>query len=169
MGALSVISSICVLEIYYRPDDDPIPKFVRNLTLLGMRINCYRTSSCCSKERVEPEEDYIDTGHRFSTQNNGRPYYSNNGYNGGVKSKTNPANTMGKTGGSSVSKPKLSRKHTTLSLRPVSAQSTPDDVSRGGEITWQTVSIVLDGILLRFYALFLTVSSVVFITLLVDG
>lgn len=169
-GALSVILSIYVLEIFHRADDEPIPGYVKTLTLLGMRINCYRTSACCCKERVEPEEDYMDPGPRFNGQNNGRPYFSNGGYDAGVKVKS--VTSKGSNAGGhpvSVSKPapaQLSRKHTSLSLRPVTPQSSADDVTRGGEITWQTVSIVLDGILLRFYFLFLTVSSVVFIVLL---
>ena len=60
MGALSVVLSIYVLELYHRPDDHPIPEFVQTLTVLGMRINCYKTTCCC-RRKVEPEEGEFNT------------------------------------------------------------------------------------------------------------
>ncbi|KAK3778283.1 hypothetical protein RRG08_050975 [Elysia crispata] len=194
MGALSVVLSIFVLDIYHRPEQAPIPKFVRNLTLLGMRINCYKTSPYCGKEKVEPEIDYIEhfpkeralrmkpsymsvhyirdtleSDNPYKPQPNGRAIYSNTIYHPAASTRTDRRASEGTSKGVPPQKPVLIRKHTSLNLSPVTAQSTPGDISRGGEITWQTVSIVLDGFLLRFYTLFLVVSSVVFMVLLMDG
>ncbi|RUS83512.1 hypothetical protein EGW08_008691 [Elysia chlorotica] len=140
-----------------------------------MRINCYSTALWRSKQRVEPEVDYnvIESENQYKPQPNGRSIYSNNIYrptsNGNTKADHH--NRDSNNSGIPRQKPELNRNLTTgtLNLGPVTDQSTPEDVSRGGEITWRTASIVLDGFLLRLYSLFLAVSSVVFIVLLMNG
>ncbi|GFO30133.1 neuronal acetylcholine receptor subunit alpha-3 [Plakobranchus ocellatus] len=166
MGALSVVLSIYVLEIYHRPDDILMSDFVRSLTLLGTRINCYDNSACCLRKRVEPEENLGETENRYKFYN-GRNVYHDRSFNGNDTIATSDKVSRKETPPSQ--KPQLPRKHTALNLRPVTDQSTPEDVSRGGEITWKTVSIVMDGFLLRLYVLLLTVASAVFLTLLVTG
>ncbi|KAH9498109.1 Acetylcholine receptor subunit alpha, partial [Bulinus truncatus] len=57
MGGLSVILSIYVLEIHHRPDDQPIPGYVRRLTMAGMRVCCYE--GCC-RGKVSPKEQDVN-------------------------------------------------------------------------------------------------------------
>ncbi|KAK3789922.1 hypothetical protein RRG08_004034 [Elysia crispata] len=184
MDALSVVLSICVLDIYHRPEDTPIPRFVRKLTVLGMRINGYQTSPLCCKRKVEPGMDYrmFFTEHnmpREQAQRMGSPHVSahyirdtlasENLNQSQIKTKTDRVTSENRPKAASLQRPEMTRNYTSLNLRPVTAKSTLKDMSRGGEITWQTVSIVLDGFLLRFYTVFLTISSIVLMALLVAG
>ncbi|RUS83983.1 hypothetical protein EGW08_008244 [Elysia chlorotica] len=104
-------------------------------------------------------------------QTNGRSIYSNNIYrptaNGNAK--TDHSNGEGNSSKVSRQKQELTRKLNALNSEPVIDQSTPKDESHGEEITWKTVSMVLDGFLLRFYSIFLAVSSVVFMAMLMNG
>ncbi|XP_059165692.1 neuronal acetylcholine receptor subunit alpha-3-like [Physella acuta] len=195
MGGLSVVFSIYVLELYHRPDDRPIPLYIRRLTLLGMRICCFE-NSCCSP-RVEPTAHPLNNAEangvqwqpplpphstemnslrqrRGSAQNSSAPpgtkLFKPVTYHGVAdplgSGKNNPDKHFESDNHIMLKQPN-SREQSFLGLRPATVQSTPEEQSRGTEISWQTVSMVLDAILLRFYILFLVISSVVFITILV--
>ncbi|RUS84305.1 hypothetical protein EGW08_007949 [Elysia chlorotica] len=180
MDALSVVLSICVLDIYHRPEDTPIPNFVRKLTALGMRINGYKASPICCKRKVDPGMDYKEhnmprgQAQRLATPPESAHYVKDtlateNLHQSQSKTAMHTTANEGRDRqmAASTQRPEMTRMQTSLNMRPVTAQSTREDLSCGGEITWQTVSIVFDGFLLRFYTVFLTVSSVVLISMLV--
>ncbi|CAL1532048.1 unnamed protein product [Lymnaea stagnalis] len=173
MGGLSVILSIFVLEIFFRPDDLPIPNYVRKLTFFGMRLCCYE--GCCAR-KVGPADqggaDVKDTVLNDMTSSSKdkdamENYFSRLHDPLGSESSSLEKNHDFDRG--MLVKSTWSREKSFMGLRPATVQSTREEQSRGLEITWKTVSMVLDGVLLRFYCLFLVVSSCVFLSILITN
>uniref|UniRef100_A0A2C9M7J6 Neurotransmitter-gated ion-channel transmembrane domain-containing protein n=1 Tax=Biomphalaria glabrata TaxID=6526 RepID=A0A2C9M7J6_BIOGL len=140
MGGLSVILSIYVLELHHRPDDQPISSFTRRMTMFGMRLCCYE--GCCVK-KVSPTE--YDSSNETKDKGSGTEKLESSGL------------TM---------RSPWVKQHSYMGLRPATPMSTPEEQSRGVEVTWQTVAYVLDGVLLRIYLLAVIVCSCVFLAIL---
>ncbi|KAK3775001.1 hypothetical protein RRG08_036295 [Elysia crispata] len=168
MGALAVVLSIYVVEVYYRQDSKPASGVALHVTRLYMRIASSRRLNVCCSRRVEPEKGCTDQTVFYDAQNKDRLFTVRNNYTY-TKTKAD-SNGFSKTESRPSQKSQLRRKHTLPILHlPVPVQSEPEDLSRVNEISWQTVSAVLDCLLLRFYIVFLSVSSAVFLTLLTWG
>ncbi|KAK0044105.1 neuronal acetylcholine receptor subunit alpha-6 [Biomphalaria pfeifferi] len=158
MGGLSVILSIYVLELHHRPDDQPISNFTRRMTMFGMRLCCYE--GCCVK-KVSPTEynSNNETKEKEAQQSADDKYL--NGFADPLGSGTEKLESSGLT----MRSPWV-KQHSYMGLRPATPMSTPEEQSRGVEVTWQTVAYVLDGVLLRIYLLAVVVCSCVFLAIL---
>nr|KAI8738997.1 neuronal acetylcholine receptor subunit alpha-6-like [Biomphalaria glabrata] len=158
MGGLSVILSIYVLELHHRPDDQPISSFTRRMTMFGMRLCCYE--GCCVKKVSPTEYDSSNETKDKEAQQSADDKYLN-GFADPLGSGTEKLESSGLT----MRSPWV-KQHSYMGLRPATPMSTPEEQSRGVEVTWQTVAYVLDGVLLRIYLLAVIVCSCVFLAIL---